>query len=245
MASALIRRLENSIRDFTDDLMAIIIPDHCIVCSRPLIKGERHICLYCLSRLPRTDIHTADFSPLHQRLASTSVNIDRIASWFYYSNGSPYNAIITVAKYANRPSLSRMAGRTFAREILRSNFFKGIDMIQPVPLATIKRFKRGYNQSEQIAKGISSVTNIPVGNMLVARPHSTQTAKSAYGRFLNSLSVFSAKENAARIAAGRHILLVDDVLTTGATLLACAEALTSTVPDIKISVLTIGATRQI
>ena len=240
-----IQRLKRTLSDLGDDLLAFIVPDNCIVCSRPLLKGEKHLCLHCLSHLPRTGICSDGFTPLHEKLASTSICIERVASWFYYTQGSPYNAIITVAKYSNRPSLSRMSGRVFAREIFASDFFKGIDMIQPVPLATIKKLKRGYNHSEQIAEGISSVTGIPVVDLLKARPHSTQTDKSAYGRFLNSLSVFSTKKNAARNASGRHILLVDDVLTTGATILACAEALSLSIPDIRISVLTIGTTRQI
>ena len=242
MGAPRLNRLKQIVADAVNDLASVIVPSYCVVCNRPLLKGERHVCLHCLAHLPRTGICGGDFTPLHHRLASTAVCIDRVAAWFYYTQGSPYNAIITMAKYADRPSLSRMSGEIFAREISCTNFFGGIDLLQPVPLAFWKGFRRGYNQSHQIALGISAITGIPVGNLLKARPHSTQTRKDAYGRYINSLEVFSARR-AATAYDNKHILLIDDVLTTGSTILACARALLTAAPGATVSVLTLGATR--
>ncbi len=226
------------------EILAAVIPDRCLVCGRSLVVGERHICLHCLSTLPRTDIHHGGFTPLHERLASTDVVIDRVASWFYYSSADPTTAIITAAKYDGRRSLARMNGQLFARELAATGFFDDIDCLQPVPLSTIKRWRRGYNQSRLIAEGIAKETGLPVVNLLKARHHSTQTRKNIFTRWLNTRNVYSATRAACRLAPPpRHILLVDDVLTTGATLIACARALHRALPEATISVITLAATR--
>lgn len=227
-----------------DNLLALLLPERCIICGRKLVTGERHVCLGCLASLPRTDIHHGGMTPLHERLAATDIVIDRVASWFYYKSGAPETALVTVAKYNGRPSLARQNGRLFAGEIASTGFFDGIDLLQPVPLAPIKRMSRGFNQSRMIAEGVSEVTGIPVADMLKARHHATQTRKSAFLRWLNTGNIFSAGKNAATTLAGKHILIIDDVLTTGSTALACARAIIRVAPSATVSILTIGATRQ-
>lgn len=232
--------LAGGIRDVID----VVIPDFCIVCGRHLVAGERHLCLHCLATLPRTGIHHGGFTPLHERLVSTDVVIDRVAAWYYYSSGLPETAIVTAAKYDVRRSLARMAGREFAREISASGFFDGIDCLQPVPLSRFKQWKRGYNQSRLIALGVRDVTGISVVDCLKAHSHSTQTRKNAFDRWLNTRCVYSVRKKVLGMQHPQHILLIDDVLTTGATLVSCAESLHRAFPMAKISVLTIGATRR-
>ena len=126
-----------------------------------------------------------------------------------------------------------------ANELRASGFFQGIDCIVPVPLHEKKERQRGYNQSEMLANGISSVTGIPVFNNLIVRTRQTetQTHKGRAARWENMQDVFGCTSPEA--FQGKHILLVDDVMTTGATLVACADALLG-IPNLRISVLTLA-----
>ncbi len=143
------------------------------------------------------------------------------------------------AKYSSRPVVARKIARRFARELSLDGFFDGIDMIVPVPLHRWKLMRRGYNQSDYIARGIADVTGIEVSHSLVAsRGHATQTARNSYQRWVNAGSVYELRDGAS--VAGRHVLLVDDVITTGATLLACCEAIHRVEPSARLSVLALG-----
>lgn len=226
------------------DIVDVVIPDCCIVCGRKLVEGERHVCLHCLATLPRTNSHQLGGDLLGHRLASPDVVIEQVVSWFFYTSGAPETALITAAKYNDRRTLAIMNGRLYAGELLSSGFFKGIDCMQPVPLSRWKKWKRGYNQSELIARGINEVTGIPIVNYLKARQHATQTRKNAYQRWMNTLSVYSTTTDHTKVTPPRHILLVDDVLTTGSTILACAIAIHRAFPDALISVLTLGVARK-
>lgn len=198
------------------------------------------MCLYCLTEMPRVDVHTDSFSVIHKRLAG-HVPLERCASWFYYFRDNPFARMIQRAKYNSRPALARRLGAMYAREIAPDGFFDGIDMIVPVPLHRFKHLIRGYNQSEEIARGISSVTGIPVeSTLLKARRHSTQTRRNAYDRWLNTRHIFSVTDTP--LSSGSHLLIVDDVLTTGATMLGCMEAIHAADTSVKISILTLGLT---
>ncbi len=135
-----------------------------------------------------------------------------------------------------------MDGRQFAREIASSGFFDTVDVIVPVPLHRSKLAQRGYNQSEYIARGISRGIGRPVKNLLKAvKGHETQTRKGRYERLLNMQGVFAVVDVAA--VESKHLLLVDDVVTTGATLLTCAEVLRQAAPDVCISIATLAVAR--
>lgn len=225
------------------DFLSVIFPRVCEVCGRQLVDGEELICTHCNMSMPRTRWHVSDFNPVHQRLAASAC-VDRAASWFEYRRTSPYAGLILKAKYHDRPEIARTLGRLYACEIKDSGFFDGIDAVLPVPMYRGKQLKRGYNQAEEIALGINAATGIPVGdNLRALHGHSTQTRRGAYDRYLNVAGLFGV-DNAAELA-GRHILLVDDVLTTGSTLSACCEALRRAVPTVRVSVLTIAATARL
>lgn len=134
-------------------------------------------------------------------------------------------------------------GEYMAGELCDSGFFEGIDYLLPVPLFSSRLRQRGYNQSELLARGISCVTGIPLCTDAVVRSrnNATQTHKSGYARWQNVDRLFLSTPHAANLH-DKHILLVDDVLTTGATLVACADALLG-VENIKISVLTLAWAR--
>ena len=158
--------------------------------------------------------------------------------------GLPYVALILYAmKYHGRKKLCRNMGRLMAGELLVSGFFEGIDYLLPVPLYRSRLCQRGYNQSELLARGVSEVTGISLCTDAIVRSrnNATQTHKSGYARWKNVEGLFQPTVNAPKLE-GKHILLVDDVLTTGATLIACADAL-SELKSIRISVLTLAWAR--
>jgi ComF family protein len=222
------------------DLGAVVFPNVCEVCGTTLVEGEDLLCLGCLNDIPRTGHHDDSFNPVHERLAGR-VPIDRGASFFYYYKQNPYARLIQKAKYNNRPWIGRKLGKLVAQEIKADGFFDGIDLMLPVPLHWLKQLKRGYNQSREIARGISQVTDIAIGDNLVARRgHSTQTRKNSFDRWLNAQSIYGIDRPDE--LSGLHVLVIDDVITTGATTLACCQAIHSAAPTARISVLSLALT---
>lgn len=223
------------------DLLGLLFPRVCEVCGETLCHGEEVMCLHCLTGLPRTMVHREPFNTMHERVAG-KVPVERAASYFYYYHDSPYRAIIHQAKYASRPVVARRIAAMFAREIAPDGFFDGIDLLLPVPLHWRKLVRRGYNQTEAIAEGVADVIGLPIGDNLVAsRSHGTQTARGAYARWMNTRDVYDVAEPVG--LAGRHVLVIDDVMTTGATLLACIEAIHRASPTTRISLLTLALAR--
>lgn len=222
------------------DLLRMIYPEVCEVCGTSLARGEDVMCLHCLLGLPRTLVHDDTFNIIHKRLAG-SVPIERAAGYFYYYRESGYARLILNAKYRNRPLIDRRLAARYAREIESSGFFDGIDMILPVPMHRFKKIRRGYNQSDYIARGLNDVTGITIGKNLVARRgHATQTRKNSYARWLNAQDIYEVRDAAG--LEGKHVLVVDDVITTGATMLACCKALRDAAPTVTISVLSLAVT---
>ncbi len=222
-------------------ILNLIYPNLCEVCGRRLTSGEEVMCLHCSYDLPRTKAHESSFNVVHERLAGTTP-VERGAGWFYYYRENPYAAMIHRGKYNGHPELLRSLARKYAGELQRDGFFEGIDMIVAVPLHPFKLMMRGYNQTDYIAKGISDVSGIRIGNCLKATKfRKTQTNKGVFSRWINSQGDYVAK-NAGELA-GKHILVIDDVLTTGATLLTCCNAIHHAAPTAKISVLTLAITK--
>lgn len=222
------------------NLLDIIFPRVCEVCGTTLVEGEDTLCLKCLLELPRTKLHREEFNAIHERLAGR-VPIERAGAYFHYYRGNPYTRLIHKAKYNNLPAIGRKLGSLYASEISGDGFFEGIDMILPVPLHWFKQMKRGYNQSHEIARGIADVTGLPIGDNLTTRKgHSTQTRKNSFERWINAQDIYRAERGEE--LDGKHLLLVDDVITTGATTLACCQAVRKAAPTAKISVVAIALT---
>lgn len=229
------------LKGWFSDLLRIVFPDVCEVCGSSLVRGEEVICLKCDMNMPRTRVHNDSFNIIHERLAGKTP-IERAAGYFYYYRESDYAAIIHNAKYNGRPIIARKLAMRFARELMADNFFDGIDIVLYVPMFFLKKIKRGYNQSEYIAQGISQATNIPIGHNLISkRSHSSQTKKNSYSRWLNAQGVYDVIN--PEELENKHVLIVDDVITTGATLLACCDVVHNAVPSATISVLSLAVTR--
>lgn len=236
-------RLRN-LKLWWSNFLSVLAPDICLVCGRSLVAGETGLCTHCLAELPKTDFHTLAFNPMHQRLALPA-KIDKAAAWFYYIRSNPYTRLIHHAKYEHRPDIALHLARLYAHELLPSDFFNGIDLILPVPMRFLKKINRGYNQAELIAKGISEITGVPVDTSILfaRRSHKTQTRLGAVKRMENIKGVYEAR-NPEKIR-NKHLLIVDDVFTTGATLHECASAIAQIEPSATISVLTLASTRLI
>lgn len=238
MASGIIAKISQ----WADDTLGMVWPRQCPVCGKSLIHGERLMCLQCAIEMPRTGLHLQDFSVIHQRLAGKTP-IARGAALFYYYSGNPYTRLIHDAKYNGYPWIARELASIYAEELTADGFFDGIDMIIPVPLHPLKRMRRGYNQTEYIAEGLHRVTGLPVAHCLrMSRQHGSQTRLGAYARWLNSRATYQATHT--ETLHRHHVLVVDDVLTTGATLLSCCQAIHEEAPTATVSVLTLGLTHM-
>lgn len=221
------------------DLLDIIFPRHCCVCGELLSAQETDICLNCLYALPRIE---AESRKDIEHIFWGKIDIERATSYIYYHKGSPYNNLIHTLKYHGRPIVGERLAYIAAKELQESGFFDGIDIIVPLPLSRKKKRKRGYNQCDYISDGISRATGIPVAKNTVRRTISneTQTHKNRDERWKNVEGIFSVA--APSCLEGRHILLVDDILTTGATLASCAKTIKES-SNCTISIFTIGYTK--
>lgn len=226
--------LKESIGSF----VSLFFPHCCVVCGSLLAKGERCICTACNIRLPRTDYHLQKENPVEQMFWG-KIELVKATSFFFYKKGSDFRRILHLLKYGGRKDVGEAMGRYMACELLPSGFFEGIDVIVPVPLHRKKQRMRGYNQSECIAQGISAVTQIPLDIKCISRNKNTatQTRKSTVERWDNVDSIFTLCDS--HLLVGKHVLIVDDVLTTGATVVSCASAFNG-VDGIRVSVLTLA-----
>ncbi|WP_371291173.1 ComF family protein [Bacteroides sp.] len=218
---------------------SLLFPRCCVVCGSPLSRGEECLCTCCNINLPRTGFHLRKDNPVECLFWGRIPGLKRASSFLFYRKGSDFRRILHLLKYGGYKELGEVMGRYMAAELSSGGFFDGVDMIIPVPLHRKKQKLRGYNQSEWIARGIASVTGIPLCAECMIREKNTetQTRKSTFERWENVEGIFRLCDTVH--FEGKHVLLVDDVLTTGATTVACASAF-ARVSRIRISVLTLA-----
>lgn len=218
---------------------SLLFPRCCVVCGSPLSRGEECLCTCCNINLPRTGFHLRKDNPVECLFWGRIPGLKRASSFLFYRKGSDFRHILHMLKYGGYKELGEVMGRYMSAELSSGEFFDGVDMIIPVPLHRKKQKLRGYNQSEWIARGIASVTGIPLCAECMIREKNTetQTRKSTFERWENVEGIFRLCDTVH--FEGKHVLLVDDVLTTGATTVACASAFAG-VSGIRISVLTLA-----
>jgi len=223
-------------------LIDLISPRACNVCGRRLTMTEDTMCTLCNMNLPRTNYAKDTYNNEMAKMFWILLPIEKAVALFYYSPHAQTANLIYNLKYHNKPYIGVTLGRMLAEEYLNSGFFDDIDVIVPVPIAKKRRRQRGYNQSEMIAQGLSDITSIPVDCNIITRDVfvESQTKKGRQGRMENVSAVFKVNDKAN--ITGKHILLVDDILTTGATLVACGKELMKA-GNIKISIATLGITK--
>ena len=224
---------------FWHRLLDLISPRLCVVCGQRLTISEETICTKCNLHLPRTDFHQDPYENEMAKLFWHQIPIERATALFYYEAHAKTANIIYELKYKNHPEIGETMGRMMARELQRADFFDGIDGIVPVPLAKKRERQRGYNQSTEIAMGVSEITNLPIYNKVVKRTtfEGSQTSKGRWERNENVDNVFELLDGDS--IRGKHLLIIDDVVTTGATIIACAKEI-SKAEGVRFSVLSLG-----
>lgn len=222
-------------------ILDFIFPRTCHLCGATLPGKEGGcVCAPCLAILPRTLYHRQSPNPMEMRFAGL-FPFERAAGHFFYSSGSEVAQLIQDLKYRQFRGLARFMGETVGRELLSTGFLSDIDLIAPIPMHPLKRARRGYNQTEEIAEGLSQATGLPIANVLrVRRPHATQTSLTLEERKENLHGIFTLIPD--RNLKDKHLLLLDDVCTTGATLSEAAETIHRENQRIRISMLTLGVT---
>ncbi|MBR1449876.1 MAG: ComF family protein [Prevotella sp.] len=228
---------------FLTDLFDLIAPRSCAICGKRLSAAESVICGVCHLRMPLTGFAQSPLDNPMARLFWGQFPIEKAAAYFYYQPHSDTSSIIYHLKYHSQPDIGENMGGIMARELSRSEFFSGIDAIVPIPITRRRRWQRGYNQSLEIARGISEVTHLPILKDAVRRTRfdTSQTKKKGWQRQENVADVFQLRQPEA--ISGRHLLLVDDIVTTGATIRACALELCKA-GDVRISVVSLGFTKK-
>ncbi len=207
-----------------DDFLSLFFPQYCLGCSDFLVKGEDTLCTTCLTELPKTHYHTRIENPVLNKL-SGRLPIRHGWAFLKFQKGGVVQHLLHQLKYNNHPEIGERLGKAYGRELALASLNREFDLIIPVPLHQARLRHRGYNQSAYFAKGLSEALEIDWDESISIRlqASTTQTRKSRAERWENVRHVF-AVENQIDLTQKR-ILLVDDVITTGATLEACGQHL--------------------
>ncbi len=240
----MISRCEVShIKDIGDDFLSLFFPRLCIACSVHLVRGEKVLCTECLLSMARTDFHLRRDNALEQAFWGRCL-VERAAAFSVYNRGSRIRKLIHALKYSGRKDIGKMLGELYGNILSESGFMLDIDIIVPVPLHPARQRKRGYNQSEYIAYGLSEATKVTVKNNIIRRIEQTgtQTKRGRYERWENVKGLFFVPE--PQEVSGKHILVVDDVITTGSTMEACVNALHEA-GEVKVSIVALAAAQKL
>lgn len=221
-----------------ENLLQVFYPHLCPVCNEHPISSEQFLCTSCMHGIPRTEFHKIADNPVEKRFWG-KVNVYRATSFFRFQKGSMYRVLLHELKYKNNPEIGIFLGALAASEMEQS-WMSTVDLILPVPLHPRKFAIRGYNQSEYITRGLSRVlthAECRTDVLIRTKENTTQTRKNVFQRYENTAGIFAINPSAD--LTGKHILIVDDVLTTGSTIEACIKSIPD-FPEMKISVFTLA-----
>jgi len=206
------------------DFVTLFFPNHCLGCSSALYKGEDILCTRCILELPKTKYHEHVENTIKTRLTGR-LPLTYAMAFLQFRKTGVVQHLLHQLKYNNHPEIGVRLGKIYGKELADSDYDKAFDLIIPIPLHKSRRRRRGYNQSAKFAEGLSSTMNIPWDESIAERKikTTTQTRKTKTERWENVRNVFYIKHPERII--NKRILLVDDVITTGATLEACGHEL--------------------
>lgn len=210
------------VKEYWRDFLSLLFPDNCISCNQLLVNGEEHICLVCKEQLPKTDYHK-ETNPILRRKFDGIISVEYTLAYLRYTRQSVTQRLLSALKYKNQPEIGTLLGKWYGAELRKE--YQVFDLIVPVPLHEKRQTLRGYNQSEFIALGLAKSLKTPVDTQSLLRINETvtQTQKSREHRRESMKDVFKVRAN--HQLSNRHVLLVDDVITTGATLEVCIQVL--------------------
>ena len=233
----MLKKIARLISDF-------FLPRRCVACNSRLHDGETIVCSRCLLYESMSGIFADHSDNVMVRSILGCGDVVRANALFEFHPHSNIAQLIYRMKYDGRSSIAVFMGRHAAKVLKPSGFFDGVDVIVPVPITRMRRFQRGFNQSELFARGLSEVTSIPVDTTSLIRRRfaRSQTRLSGEQRQENVASAFSLVASTA--LEGRHVLVVDDIFTTGATLGACLREISQNTKDVRLSILTLGLTKS-
>lgn len=228
----------NAIRSLFNDALHLFFPHHCLGCGNDIISADHILCLRCISHLPHTNFEKLPGNPV-ENIFRGRLDLKAASSQFYFSKGHLVQYLIHQLKYKGNKEAGEYMGAVMGKSLLQSERFCNLDYLLPLPLYADKEFKRGYNQAEVICNGMSTAMQVPVHtkNLVRRRYTDTQTKKHRAERWENVAGSFQLLQ--PEKIQGRNILLVDDVITTGATIEACAGALLH-IPSVSISLATLA-----
>lgn len=221
-----------------ESLLGLFYPTLCLICEEQLVRGEEFICSACRVALPKTHFHLQADNPVEE-LFWGRCRVERATAFLTFLKEGSAQVLLHQLKYRGKKELGRDLGYWFGSYLLESDFAACIDALLPLPLHPRKERQRGFNQAEWIARGLAECLQLPMENQLLSRVKNTatQTHRSRYDRWLNVEDAFQVTYPEA--ARDRHFLLVDDVITTGATLESAVHTLNQ-IPGCRISIATLA-----
>jgi ComF family protein len=226
------------LKRYSSDFVNLFYPDLCVSCGRKLLFSESHFCSFCKHQMPRSGyINTRNNAA--EKIFYGRIPVHSAASAYLFHNKGRIQKVLHAIKYKGQKDTAFVLGQLLGKELKKSDRFSCCDTIVPVPLHLKKLKIRGYNQSEWLGKGLSEGMEVPLNTSLISRNiyNNSQTTINKYDRWLNVENAFQLNQNASLNA--KHILLVDDVLTSGATLEACGRELLK-IPNSKLSLFTLA-----
>jgi ComF family protein len=211
-------------RKLFNDFIHLLYPHNCAGCGSDLLENDQSICIHCFTNLPETNYAALPGNPI-EKIFYGRLNIEYATAGYYFSKSSVLQQLIHQLKYKGNIEVGHQLGVWLGLQLQKSNRFTTIDALVPLPLYPSKEKKRGYNQATILCNGIAEIMNVPVLDKVVLRNRytDTQTKKGRTERLLNVDASFEVSEPAA--IQQKHVLLIDDVITTGATLEACGLAI--------------------
>ena len=221
------------------DFLHLFFPQQCAACSAVLLHHEELICNSCYAHLPKTAFHLVRGNEA-ESVFFGRVSVSAVGSYYYFNRGSKVQELLHKIKYEQLPEAAALVGEWYGLELKKVTEFSSADYILPVPLHPKKLKVRGYNQSLFFAKGLNKTMGIPVNETLLIRTiyADTQTKKDKFSRTESVENVFEFRS--VESLRGKHFLVVDDVLTTGATLESCANSILKAARKSRISFATLA-----
>jgi ComF family protein len=227
------------LKTYYQSILHGFFPHHCLACGTDVLPQNQLLCLPCTQQLPHTRFFIGNTTAIEMQLAAR-VPFTYVGSAFYYDKTAAIHHLVEAVKYKGNKAAGIYLGKLLGASLSQSAKMQAITHLVPMPLHIKKQQKRGYNQALLIAEGVQQVWRKPIANNFVLRTVNTetQTKKDRVSRWQNMQNVFSVPH--PELLAHQHILLIDDVLTTGATMEACAQAIFTAQPNCQVSIATVA-----